>query len=113
MELEDDGDFVAVRMEEALIPIAVPSAKGVCPPVMPQHFLRELLYVVPPVRDFDVEVVTEALAVIVTSGDLVRVDGCGDGGGDVWLVDLHKGFSHFMRGAQQVFCKLCEILWSA
>ena len=80
---------------------------------MPKHLFRDSLHVVPTVRDGDVEVVTEALAVIITSGDLVRVDGCGDGGGDVWLVDLHNGFSHFMRGAQQVFCKLCEILWSA
>jgi hypothetical protein len=45
----------------------------------------------------------------VASGNLVRVNGCGDVGGDVWLVHLHKGFSHLLRPVQQVFRKLCDL----
>ena len=67
-------------MEKALIPVAVPPSESISAPTVAQHFLRELLYVVPPVRDFDVEVVTESLAEGVAGGDFVRVDSGGDVG---------------------------------
>ena len=109
MELKDDRDFAAIRVEVAFVPVAVPSPERVFALVMPQHLFGEFFHVVPSVGHFDVEVVAEALAVSVASGNLVRVNGCGDVGGDVWLVHLHKGFSHLLRPVQQVFRKLCDL----